>query len=501
MKLKISQKLKNNSDLILTVALGVGILILVNFFSYNFWWRHDLTADQHYSISPATKNIIKNLPDVVNVKVYFSDNLPSQFMPLRQSLTDVLAEYHSYSKNFKVQYVDIKDGSEAETAGIPKLQFNDYRQDKIEVVNGYMGLVINYRGKSEIIETVQNFSNFEYELSSRVKKLTGDYSKIGLIGGGSPDQSQQMDLARREISKLYSVENVSADKIPDDIKTILIVAVSRKFSDDELKGLDKFLMKGNSIVVLVDGISIDQDLKISENKSNLIDWLDLYGLKVNRDLVADSSAGIAAFGRGSVGFNVVYPFWPKILNKNFDQNNPLVSSLDGVILPWASSLEVDQSKLSEGAQISYLAKSSSDSWKFEGSFQVDPGQSFVKPEKFDQYNLALILSGKIKSAYGEASSDQARIFLVGDSDFIYDNFWQGNPINLIFAQNLIDGATLDADLANIRSKKVDARSLEESSVVNKELVKYLNIFGLTVVVLIFGLIRYYLRKKTKTIEI
>ena len=498
----INKKLKNNRDLILTIFLAFGILAVVNFFSYNFFLRHDLTASGLYSISPATKKIIKNLPDVVNVKVYFSSDLPSQFVPLRQSLTDTLDEYQGYSKKFKVQYIDPRDGKEAEAAGIPKLQFNDWRQDKVEVVNGYMGLVISYHGKSEVIPAIQNTENFEYELSSRIKKITGDLPTVGFVSGhGSSDLNNQLPAFKEELSKLYPVEAVDAKKIPDNVKTLVIVGPKENFTEDELKNLDKFLMKGGSIVAFVDGITIGQNLQPVENKINIIDWLAKYGIKINHNLVADASAGMASFNQGLVTFNMAYPYWPKITNNNFDQSNSLMSGLDGVILPWASSLDVDQSKLADGAKINYLAKSSKQAWLSEGSFQLNPSEKMMMPAKTDQYNLALAMSGKIKSAYSDETTDKGRLFVIGDGDFIQDSFWQSNPNNLTLAQNLIDGASLDADLVSIRAKKSDSRSLQETSAVNKEIMRYLNVFGLTVAVLAFGLIRYFLRKKTKTIEI
>ena len=500
MKEKFNQKFKNNSDLILTVALAIGILAVINFFSYNFFLRRDLTAAGLYSISPATKQVIRNLPDVVQVKVYFSRDLPSQFLPVRQSLTDLLDEYQSYSHNFKVEYIDPKDGAEAEAVGIPKLQFNDVRQDKLEVVNGYMGLVINYHDKSEVIPAVQDIANFEYELTSRIKKITGSLPAVGLVSGhGSPDPSYQLAAARQELSKLYPIETVSADKIPDQIKTLLIIAPKDNFSDAELKSLDKFLIKGNSLVVFVDGVSVGQDLQAAPNKTNLIDQLAKYGVKVNRNLVLDTSAGLASFSQGLVTFSLAYPYWPKIVNKNFDQTSPLVSGLDGVVLPWASSLEVDQKQLAPDAQVTYLAKSSRQAWLSDNSFPLNPSQRFT-PGAFNQYNLALVLAGKITSAYSAETTDRGRLYVVGDGDFIQDNFWRGNPVNLVLAQNLLDGASLDAGLVGIRTKNVGNHSLDTAGV-NKELVRYLNIFGLTAVVLIFGLVRYYLRKKTKMIEI
>jgi len=502
MKLNLSRRFKNNSDLLLTVALALGILAAINFFAGLFYWRHDLTAGGWYSLSPATISTLKNLPDVVNVRVYFSRDLPSQFLPTRQTLTDVLNEYAGYNHKFQVKFIDPGDGQAALAAGIPKLQFNDWRQDKLEVVNGYMGLTLSYRDKNEVVPAVQNVANFEYELTSRLKKLTGQSPTIGILGGhGTADSVSDWPLARREMSKLYELETVSALRLPDHLNSLLIVAPTGNFSDDELKNLDAFLMRGHSIIVAVDGVSVGANLVASANRSNIFDWLAKYGLTVNHDLIMDASAGAASFNQGLVTFSLAYPYWPKIVAADFDQNNPLVAGLDGVVLPWASSISVDQSKMTDETKVAYLAKSSPKAWLAKDDWQLNPSQGWPRADTTSQYNLVVGLSGKIKSVYGDQSTGEGRLWVAGDGDFFQDNFWQGNQANLVLAQNLLDGASLSVDLAGIRVKKIENRSLLSLNDATKELARYLNIFGITAIVLAGGLWRYFLRRRTKKIEI
>jgi ABC-type uncharacterized transport system involved in gliding motility auxiliary subunit len=86
--------------------------------------------------------------------------------------------------------------------------------------------------------------------------------------------------------------------------------------------------------------------------------------------------------------------------------------------------------------------------------------------------------------------------LVGDSDFLRDSL-SGGSDNLIFFQNLVDSLTLDEGLINIRSKGIASRPLQELSDGSKASIRYLNVFGLTVLALIFGLWRYYSRRKSR----
>lgn len=70
-------------DLSIAILLIIGIAAVINFLSYQIFTRLDLTQGKIYSISAASKNAVGNLDDVVNIKAYFSSNLPSQVLPVR----------------------------------------------------------------------------------------------------------------------------------------------------------------------------------------------------------------------------------------------------------------------------------------------------------------------------------------------------------------------------------------------------------------------------------
>ena len=63
--------------------------------------------------------------------------------------------------------------------------------------------------------------------------------------------------------------------------------------------------------------------------------------------------------------------------------------------------------------------------------------------------------------------------------------------------NAVDYLTLDESLISIRSRGKTDRPLKELSEGLKNVIKFFNIFGISVLVVIFGLVRYYLRKKVK----
>src|SRR3990167_6126358 len=81
------------------IVIVVMIILVLNFLSYQIFTRFDITENKIYSISKVSKETIKNLDDAVNIKVYFSEDLPSQYLPVRQEVKDILAEYQNYANN------------------------------------------------------------------------------------------------------------------------------------------------------------------------------------------------------------------------------------------------------------------------------------------------------------------------------------------------------------------------------------------------------------------
>ena len=63
-----------------SILLIVGILIIFNLLSVQYYFRIDLTEDKQYTLSESTKNIMESLDEPITVKAYFSENLP-QILP------------------------------------------------------------------------------------------------------------------------------------------------------------------------------------------------------------------------------------------------------------------------------------------------------------------------------------------------------------------------------------------------------------------------------------
>ena len=92
-----SRRLKYSTNYIVLVLIVLGILAVLNFFFLRHFSRIDLTQDKRYTLTSSTKEMLANLDDIVNIKLYFSKKLPPYLVNLKREVADILDEYKAYS--------------------------------------------------------------------------------------------------------------------------------------------------------------------------------------------------------------------------------------------------------------------------------------------------------------------------------------------------------------------------------------------------------------------
>ena len=97
-----------------------------------------------FSLSTSSKSVIKEIDDLLTMKVYFSDDLPGEYANNRRYLQDILEEYAAISKgNIKFEFApQDKLEEEAQKSGIMPLQLQVIENDKVEVKRVLMGMAI-----------------------------------------------------------------------------------------------------------------------------------------------------------------------------------------------------------------------------------------------------------------------------------------------------------------------------------------------------------------------
>ena len=94
--------------------ISVFFLILINVLASLVFFRFDLTSDKRHSLSETSKELLKNLDDIVYVKVYLEGDFPAGFTRLKNATYDLLNEFRSYSSYIEYEFIDPSDNSQLE---------------------------------------------------------------------------------------------------------------------------------------------------------------------------------------------------------------------------------------------------------------------------------------------------------------------------------------------------------------------------------------------------
>jgi ABC-2 type transport system permease protein len=482
--------------------------------------RADLSEGNLFSVSESTREVLSDLDDVINIKVYFSKKLPPYLATLTRGIRDMLDEYRAYAgKNLIISLEDPADDPETEqrvrSLGIPQVQLNIIEKDKAEVMNGYLGIAVLFADRKEIIPVVQSTVNLEYDLTSAIVKVTSKEQRtVGFLSQeGGPDIDDEYANIARSLEKQYVVKPVTTDGgqlIPGDVKT-LVVAAPRALSAWDRFAADQFLMRGGSVLFLVEMIEIVEGTLTGVKVHTGIDsLLAHYGVVVRQDLVVDRTCASATFSTGFLTYTLPYPLWPMVVGRGFDADSPITNQLERAVLPWASSIEIEEAA-SESLEVSVLVRSSPQSWSEERQFRLDPQQSFTPMTETGSRDLAVLMTGRFGSYFmskpvpiPEGSeeapdvpvldrSQAAHIVVVGNSRFIQTDFLGQFPENSTFFLNAVDWLTLGDSLIGIRSRRVTSRPLKELGEQAKSTIRFASTFGIPIVLITWGLLRRYLR--------
>jgi gliding-associated putative ABC transporter substrate-binding component GldG len=498
---------KQKTQTLLRIGLVLGILVVLNFISIRLFGRLDLTSQGVYTLSDASKKLVGSLDDRVTVKAYFTEDLPAPYNNNRRSVLDILNDYKAYSKgNLQYEFLNPqgeKGEQDAQQQGISPVQVQVVNEDKLEVKRGYLGLVLLFEDKREVLPVVQNLSTLEYDISSALKRLTSKAKKkIGYTTGHGETEISAMRQAYQAEAQQYDLTPVDLSKgepVPADISALLVIAPQNRFQDSAQYQIDQYLMRGGKIAFLLNRVNANLQMRMGQPMDlGLDDMLQQYGVRVNPDLVRDAQCANISVMQQQGGFTfqsqVPFPYIP--VASNFNKDNPIVKDLQGVILHFVSSIDTSGAA-SKGLRSEVLVRSSKHSGRQTGMFMIDPFQRYTTADLAeDGIPLAAIVEGPFKSFFtGKqpaavvSTSPDTRVIVVGDGDFMKDEML-GNRGNLTFFANIIDYLADDAGLITIRSKNVATPPLDQVSDGTKRALKYTDLFGPPALIIAYGLFRW-----------
>jgi gliding-associated putative ABC transporter substrate-binding component GldG len=532
------------SNATLYAIFTIGAIVLVNLIGTRLFKRLDLTQNQVYTLSPASKDIVSKLPDYVTVKAYISKDLPPELTSVSRYVRDLLDEYRTYS-NGKLRFeaydpgADKKIEDEAAQCKVGKMQIQVLRSQKFEVGTYYLGLCFQYAGKDEAIPEIGQAEGLEYQVSSLVKRMTQKKRKVAFTTGhGELDLNQGLTVLKHVLEQEFDTTTVNpaSASIGDDVDALVVGGPKQAFDDKARHEIDAFLMKGKGAVFLVDGMAMGSPRgmqmpgmegggpKIGQaNDSGLGEVLEKYGFKVNQDFVFDNRQNVP----GPVEYQgrrllANEPMFVGVKTEEIgDKDFSVLAGINALVFPYGSSVDLvgplAGAKPPAQGRLWVLAKSSPAAWKQSGFFFFSPTTKIEEGKEHGVYGLAYAYQGPLRSAYAPAapagmstpdaqnappseSRRPVRLVMVGDSDFASDEYvqmarflpiYQGGP-QMLF--NAISWTIEDEALTPVRTKTVGSHPIEVASDQTVVVAKAVNIAGVPLAFIGFGLLRWRVRR-------
>ena len=537
----------------------VAILVFVNIIASSFFFRLDLTEDKRFSISEASKNILKEIKSPVYVEVYLEGEFPAGFERLQKSIRETLEEFRNYSNN-NIEYSFINPGAAPDV----KTRNNVYQQltksglqpTNLMVKEGaeqvqkiiFPGAIIRVKGKEIPVQLLkgnqaaspaerlnQSVEGVEFELANGIKMASQNGgNRIAILSGHGETTDKRIQDLGLSLNQYYNAQSVDLTKVNDlsGYDIAILIKPTKFFSEFDKFKLDQFVVKGGKAIIMYDGIKAELDSIKPDGslafpyQTNLDDLLFRFGIRVNADLLLDMNSGAIPLVVGYVGDKpetrlVPWRFYPIL---NAFGSHPIVKNMDALYTRFVSTLDTS---VSPHIRKTPLVLSSKYSRIVTSPVRLSFNEARLNPQP-EQYKLsylpvAYLLEGKFVSLYQNRmipeSSQQlgfkevdkpSKIVVVGDGDFArndtnkagdyfamgYDRYLGATFANKDFIMNCISYLLDENGVILAKNKTIALRPLELPRISKeKTLWQLLNVTGPVLLILFFGLGRLFLRNR------
>jgi len=156
-------------------ALFIILLILANLVGNRAFLRFDLTGPKSYSLSPASKQVVKTLDEPLSVQVFFSDSLPAPYNSVEQYISDILVEYKGAANGkFSYSFYDMNKSENqglASDYGLRQVQIQEVANNEVGFKQAWMGIAVVYADSIQTIDSLTTSDGFEYKLTTTISKM------------------------------------------------------------------------------------------------------------------------------------------------------------------------------------------------------------------------------------------------------------------------------------------------------------------------------------------
>ena len=477
MKKMVKKIWKSKWWLLITLILLVGI----NWLASLYHTRVDFTNEKRFTLSKPTKKILRQLDDVVEVKVFLKGDFPSGFKKLAIGTDELLQEFKEIAGN-KLIYSFVGPDDEIEgtnanwgdtlnSMGLYPINLKSQLKAGEQQQLVYPVALMRYKEKVIPIKLYNGIPNIsrqeinsaeammEYQFADGIYKLS-EHQKPMIaysFGNGEPQDARTYDLVENVLKSDYDLKLVNLNTLPvidDNFKLLLIVKPTQSFTEVEKLRIDQFIMRGGKLLMFVDKLNAEMDsLRIKneviayERNLELTDLLFKYGIRVNNDLVMDLQCDRLPFdvnGNGQFEF-LKWNYFPVFTSKSDHAINKNLGFVAGRFVNSIDTVET------AGIKKTVLLSSSSNARKISTPALISGKETAQAPEdeKFKTANIpvAVLLEGRFSSFFknrlSQAMTDSMekyrqgflsqniadnKMIVVADGDMVLNDLVKSEPI-------------------------------------------------------------------------
>lgn len=438
------------------IVMVLGIITLVEAFSYRYSKRIDLTENRRHSLSAQTIQLLGNLKSEVNAVGFFRTDQPG-----KRVAEDLFKQYARYS-NGKFTWKVVDPDREPALAR----RYN---------VEAYGAIVLETKTRSEKVTDAE-----EEKLTNGLLKVTREGKRVLYVSQGhgeseltSSDRAgfseakTAMERANYEVKPLALAR---AGKVPDDAAVILMPGPRTELFPPEADALDAYLGRGGKLLVMVNP---PFPQKVQDDAVKRL--LAKYGVELGDNLVVELSPIGRLFGIGPE-IPIVQQYEPHTITRD----------LAGLTTLFPLTRTVAPAKtVPPGTSVQPLARTSAESWGETDGASIQAGQ--VKPDGADARGpLPIVVA---------VTRDKTRLVVYGTSNVATNQFLnlQGNRD---FFLNTVSWLAEEEDQISIRPKDTKATPVFLNAQ-QAQAVFWLPVVVLPGIVLVGGIVALMRRRAAK----
>ncbi|WP_170266462.1 gliding motility-associated ABC transporter substrate-binding protein GldG [Phaeocystidibacter luteus] len=416
------------------------LVVVINIAGSFSFYRVDLTAEQRYTLSQSTIDLLDQVQDPMLFTVYLDGELETDLKRLQKETQQMLDEFRAYNGYIEYQFIDPNEREDRDqlvqllqSRGLaPTIVTSDNREGRSQR-EVFPGAIAGYQDKETAVNLLQSqygippaaqvnrsIQDLEYTLASTLRRLVViDRPLIGFTEGNGELGRKHVASIAAQLSGSYrldrfNIREFAVDSITGEVSIVeqlrrinrfdlLIVAKPEvPFSELDKFFLDQYIMNGGKVMWLIDPVAADMDSlsRASEfmalpqyDALNIGDMLFRYGVRVNSVLLQDFvSAGV-----NDARDVRKWPYFPLMMPR---VDHPITKDLNAIKLDFAGTIDTIYSPSVRKTQL-LVSSEYSKAQEVPGIVSLRDLYSDKYPEQFNRQYLTagVLLEGKFESIY------------------------------------------------------------------------------------------------------